>query len=244
MMIENESGMWERFVKPKNSEESIRTARKYFERELPKLTADATRHQRQSALYLQLFNELNITRDGLQPTKSSKWNGAWASDLTVAARSGDKDAEAVLRKAAVGFLRRRDSLPVELYEFVIAQLGGTTGAAKGGRPPVRNLSALRDHSIAYMVQQVMRCSDRRLTATRNEATRKTESACSMVTKAFNLAIGVLHQKGECKHEKKLSEKRVSEIWRARNADFPKTRPQVSLPSAQAAMSHLGWVVPK
>jgi hypothetical protein len=236
--IENENGMWERFVKPKNVEENIKGARKWLERELPKLTPTAARKQRQNMFYLHLFKELNLTPEGLRPTKNFEWNGSWASQLIVAARSGDKDAELVLRMASVEFLQRRQLLPAELNDFTVAQLRGEP--TKSGRPAIKNIDAPRDHFIAYTVQQVMRCSDQQLSATRNEATTKRESACSIVTTAFNLAIDSLHAKGECGHQKQITEKTVSRIWLKHKKNFPKTRPQVSLPSAQAAMKALGW----
>jgi hypothetical protein len=235
--IENENGMWERFVKPKNLKESIRAAHRSFERDLPRFSPAAAHKKRQEALYFRLCNGLIFTADGPRRSKTFEWNSAWAQQLIVAARSRDKDSELVLRLAAAEFLQRREPLPAELNDFTVAQLRGEP--TDGGRPSIKNMNAHRDHVIAHTVQQVMRCSDQQIIATRNEATKK-ESACSIVTMAFNLAIDSLHAKGKCKHEKKLTEKRVAGIWRNHKKNFPKTRPQISLPSAQAAIKELGW----
>jgi hypothetical protein len=235
--IENENEMWERFVKPKSVTESTNIARRSFELELPTLSPAAAHKKRQKVLYAYLCNGLIFTADGPRRSKTFEWNSAWAQQLIVAAHSGDKDSELVLQMAAAEFLQWRESLPAELNDFTIAQLRGQP--TKHGRPLIKNINAPRDHIIARIVQQVMRCSDQQMDASRNEATKK-ESACSIVTRAFNLAIDSLHAKGECKHEKKLKEKTVAGIWKKHKKNFPKTRPQISLPSAQAAMKELGW----
>jgi hypothetical protein len=121
-------------------------------------------------------------------------------ELIEQARSGDKDALAVLQREIMDLVRRGSPLPQALQDYVEEALG------PGSRPSRRNAAPnlVRDWYIAEAVATVERLGFDR---TRNVATAYKDlrqSACSLVA-------DVLKEEGVEMTEQNVA--RISEAWR-------------------------------
>jgi hypothetical protein len=103
------------------------------------------------------------------------------SRLLARARKGEEAARGAARFLAAQILDGGATLPETLNNYIVDDLKRSTpGRRKPGKDPHAN--DLRDYCIAFAVLGLMK--DSGLAATRNRATSKSESACSVAVAAL------------------------------------------------------------
>ena len=212
-MVRNERGLYELLPKPMSIDQLIAAATNSFKRDRPRLSDANSRLEQRKMTARRLFN-LAATKSWMSMSAASiSWNMDLALELIARANVGDPDADRVLRDAAGVFITRGLLLPLELGDYVLTAVLPESGKRSAA---IKGKWNLRDHCIAYYVQQVMRHSSD-LEATRGKPSMNLggkESACSIVTTAFGLAGG-----------KGLSEGNANGIWGRLQREYP-VRPPV------------------
>jgi hypothetical protein len=197
--VRNDRGLYELHPKPMSIEQLIAAAANTFKRDLPRSSVDNSRLEQRRMTARVLFN-LATSKLWMSVTAASiSWNKDLALDLIARANDGDREAQKVLRDAALVFINRSLPLPPELGDYVVDPLPPVEKKKRGAPPQSKGKNDLRDRMIADMVKQVLlHCVA--LLPTRNAASEH-ESACSIVARAFTLASG-----------ENISESSINTIW--------------------------------